>query len=189
MSGSLRKRGTDSWQVRVSLGERDPATGRYRYVVRQVRGTKRDAQRVADALASEVARGAHRQSGKRTVAELLEEWMVHLEGQGRAASTLVRYRSAINANIVPRLGNVDITKLEPAQTRRASPCRSPVPPCPPAPPAPPVAPTRTRPPPRPPRLPPEPLPCTSLRCLTRLAFRSERSRAVTPPVPQAWPRA
>ena len=115
MSGSLRKRGTDSWQVRVSLGERDPTTGRYRYVMRQVHGTKRDAQRVADTLASEVARGGHRQSGKRTVSELLEEWMAHLEGQGRAASTLVRYRSAIKSNIVPRLGDVDITKLEPAQ--------------------------------------------------------------------------
>ncbi len=55
------------------------------------------------------------QTGRRTVTELLEEWMMHLEGQGRAASRLVRYRSAINTNIVPRLGNVDITKLEPAQ--------------------------------------------------------------------------
>ncbi|MDA8302821.1 MAG: hypothetical protein M0005_15080 [Actinomycetota bacterium] len=28
MSGSVRKRGANSWQVRVSLGERDPRTGR-----------------------------------------------------------------------------------------------------------------------------------------------------------------
>ena len=115
MSGSVRKKGTNSWQVRVSLGERDPKTGRYRYVLRQVHGTKRDAQRAADALAAEVARGGHRQNGRRTVADLLDQWMAHLEGQGRARSTLVRYRSAVNANIKPVLGKVDIAKLEPAQ--------------------------------------------------------------------------
>lgn len=111
----MRKKGSNSWQVRVSLGERDPETGRYRYVVRQVHGTKRDAQRAADALAAEVARGSHRHSERRTVSALLDQWMVHLEGQGRALSTLVRYHSAIRANIKPALGNIDIAKLEPAQ--------------------------------------------------------------------------
>ena len=37
------------------------------------------------------------------------------ERQGRARSTLVRYRSAINANIKPVLGKIDVAKLEPAQ--------------------------------------------------------------------------
>jgi integrase len=40
--------------------------------------------------------------------------MTHLESQGRAQSTLTRYRSAINANIKPRLGNVSISKVAPA---------------------------------------------------------------------------
>ena len=111
----MRKKATNSWQVRVSLGERGPETGRYRYVLRQVHGTKRDARRAADALAAEVARDGHRQSGRRTVSDLLDRWMAHLEGRGRARSTLVRYRSAVNANIKPALGKVDIAKLKPAQ--------------------------------------------------------------------------
>lgn len=49
------------------------------------------------------------------MADLLDQWMAHLEGQGRARSTLVRYRSAINANIKPALGKIDIARLEPAQ--------------------------------------------------------------------------
>ena len=111
----MRKKGSNSCQVRVSLGERDPETGRYRYVLRQVHGTKRDARRAADALAAEVARDGHRQSGRRTVSDLLDRWTAHLEGRGRARSTLVRYRSAVNANTKPALGKVDIAKLEPAQ--------------------------------------------------------------------------
>jgi hypothetical protein len=75
--------------VRVSVG-RDPTTRRYQYASRTVRGTKRDAQRAAAELVTEVERGGHRQKGRHTVAELLDRWMEHIEGQGRAASTLTR---------------------------------------------------------------------------------------------------
>jgi integrase len=93
-------------------------TGRWRYVERHVRGTKRDAQRALDALSVEVARGSHRTSGRRTVNDLLDSWVTHLEAQGRAESTLVRYRSAIRANISPRLGRLDITRVGPAELDR-----------------------------------------------------------------------
>jgi protein tyrosine phosphatase (PTP) superfamily phosphohydrolase (DUF442 family) len=39
-----------------------------------------------------------------TVAELLEHWILHITSQGRAPSTLERYRSSMKANIVPALG-------------------------------------------------------------------------------------
>ena len=39
MPGSIRHRGGDSWQVRVSLG-RDPDTGHYRYASRYVHDTE-----------------------------------------------------------------------------------------------------------------------------------------------------
>lgn len=116
MSGSIRKRGEGSWQVRVSTGARDPASGRYLYAERHVRGTKRDAQRALDALSVEVARGGHRQQAKRrTVSDLLEAWMAHLEAQGRAPTTMHRYRTAIRANINPHLGRYDIARLGPAE--------------------------------------------------------------------------
>ncbi len=105
------------WQVRVPLG-RDPSTGRYRYVGRYVQGTKRDAQRAAAELIIEVDRGGHREEGRHTVNELLDRWMAHIEAQGRAESTLARYRSCINANIKPRLGAKAINKLGPADLDR-----------------------------------------------------------------------
>jgi integrase len=117
VQGNIRRRGADSWQVRVSLG-RDPETGRYRYVGRYVQGTKRDAQRAAAELITEVDRGGHREEGRHTVNELLDRWMAHIEAQGRAESTLARYRSCINANIKPRLGAKAINKLGPADIDR-----------------------------------------------------------------------
>jgi integrase len=112
--GSIRQKGPDRWQVRVSLG-RDPVTGHYRYLHRDVRGGKREARRVATQLAAEVDRGGHQHPNRYTVAELLEAWITHIEAQGRAPSTLSRYRSAMRANIVPALGTVTIDKLGPAQ--------------------------------------------------------------------------
>ena len=113
VQGSLREKGPGHWQVRISLG-RDPVAGRYRYLHRDFRGTKREAQRYAAQLVTEVDHGGHQHPGRYTVAELLDRWMEHLETQGRAPSTLVRNRSVIKANIVPRLGGVRIDRLGPA---------------------------------------------------------------------------
>ncbi len=111
MRGSIRQRGPKVWQVRVSLGK-DPDTGRYRYAQHYVNGGKRDAQRASAELVAEIERGGHRQRGRHTVEELLDRWMAHIESQGRAPSTLVRYRSAIDVNIKPRLGRVEIAKVD-----------------------------------------------------------------------------
>ncbi len=116
MRGSVRQKGEGRWQVRVSHG-RGPVTGRYRTIAREVRGRKRDAELLAAKLVAEVERGAYRdqEANRLTVTDLLGHWMAHIEAQGRAASTLTRYRSVISVNILPRLGGVQVTKLGPAQ--------------------------------------------------------------------------
>ncbi len=110
MQGSIRKRSTDSWQLRVSLGK-DRATGKYRYVSRTVQGGKRDAQMALAQLVTEVGKGQHQHTERHTLEELLERWMKHLKAQGRAPGTLERYRSAINSTIVPALGHQNIDRL------------------------------------------------------------------------------
>lgn len=116
MRGSIRQRGANKWQVRVSAG-RDPVTGRYRLVERTVVGSKRTAQRAAAELVTQLERGQV-QAERGTVAELLDRWMEHIDVQGRAPSTLVRYRSAIRANIRPALGHVRLSKLSAADLDR-----------------------------------------------------------------------
>lgn len=111
MRGSIRQRGPDEWQVRVSAG-RDPASGRYRYVSRTVHGGKRQAQRAAAELVAEVDKDKHEAAAPRgSVAQLLDQWMDHITAQGRAPSTLMRYRSAIDGRIVPVLGPIEVARL------------------------------------------------------------------------------
>lgn len=117
MPGSIRAKGPDRWQVRVSVG-RNPATGRYRYLTREIQGTKRDAQKLAARLVTEVDQGSHRHPDRHTVAELLERWMEHIEGLGRAPSTLVRYEGSIRREILPGLGHLRIDRIEPVDIDR-----------------------------------------------------------------------
>jgi integrase len=112
MQGSMRERRPGVWQIRVCAG-RDPATRRFRYVTRTVQGGKRDAQRAAAKLVSSVE-GGMLPAARGTVAQLLEQWMAHIEVQGRSPSTLSRYRSAIRANIVPVLGDLQLAQLSAA---------------------------------------------------------------------------
>jgi integrase len=84
-------------------------------VQRDVRGGKREAQRFAAKLVTEVERGEHRQTGQMTVGGLLDRWMTHIESLGRSPSTLTRYRSAISTNIKPKLGTIRLDKLTPVQ--------------------------------------------------------------------------
>ena len=83
-----------------------------------MQGTKRDAQRAAAELVTDVDRGGYRDDRRHTVNELLDRWMGHIETQGRAESTLARYHSCISANIKPHLGAKAISKVGPAELDR-----------------------------------------------------------------------
>jgi hypothetical protein len=73
-------RGEGRWQVRISFG-RDPASGRYRTIAREVRARKRDAELLAAKLVAEVERGAYRdrEVSSRGGAGVLEHWIAHVE--------------------------------------------------------------------------------------------------------------
>jgi integrase len=109
VQGSIRERRPGVWQIRIYAG-RDPATHRFRYVTRTVHGGKRDAQRAAAALVSAVELGML-PAARGTVAQMLEQWMAHIEAQGRSPATMARYRSAIRANINPALGDMKLAQL------------------------------------------------------------------------------
>ena len=113
MSGTIRKRGANAWQVRTSLRQRDPETGRWRYIQRRVRVTKRNAQRALDALSVEVARGGHRTTGRRTVTDLLDAWVLHLEalGQSRVHARPLPQRNPRQPTALVRTARTESTDL------------------------------------------------------------------------------
>ena len=91
MSGSIREKRPGYWEVRVSLG-RDPVTGVAQYASRAMRGMKREAQKALTALAHAVdEQGVAAAPG--TVGSLIEDWLQHIEREGRSPSTMAGYRS------------------------------------------------------------------------------------------------
>jgi integrase len=111
VAGSLRRRGRDSWELRVHAG-RDDATGRKLYVTRTVRGGKREADRALARLVTEVEQGsvlAH--SG--TVAELCERWF-EASRTSWSPTVVVGYRSLLDRHILPTFGHVSLRRLRTA---------------------------------------------------------------------------
>jgi hypothetical protein len=88
MSGSMRQRGRDTWELRVYIGL-DPDSRRRRYATRTVHGTRRAA---TAAMAELVEAAAYSRLRAGTVGELLERWMAAASA-GWSASTVRETRS------------------------------------------------------------------------------------------------
>ena len=103
VKGSIRQRGSGSFELRVYVGT-DPDTGKRRWITRTVRGTRADAQRELRVLAAHAnvapAVGAHT-----TVAELLDQWFA-------------RGRTGWSPTTVRNLGSIVERHLRPARNRR-----------------------------------------------------------------------
>jgi integrase len=108
MTGSLRPRGANSWELRVYQGT-DPTTGQQRYATRTIRGSRTEAQReLADLVA--VASVAPVVGARTTLAELLERWFA-TSAANWAPTTVVNTRSIIDRHLAPGLGSVGVRDL------------------------------------------------------------------------------
>jgi integrase len=101
--------------VRVSLG-RDPETGKYRTLAREVHGGRRDAEKAAARLLTEIADG-HAVAARGSVADLLKRWLEHQESRGLAPRTLHGYRK-FSKRISADLGRIQLRKLTAADLDR-----------------------------------------------------------------------
>src|SRR5437763_1056674 len=94
-----RQREPGVWELRVYAGV-DPHTGKKRWISRTFRGGTREASKALAALATEIDGGDHRHDA-RTVNELFDAWLVHLEARGRAPATPHGYRNKIDKHQLP----------------------------------------------------------------------------------------
>ena len=116
MSGSMRQRGEESWQLRVHAG-RDAITGRKRYVERTFRGNKREASKALAALVTETDQGASQPAKDGTVGALLNEWIDHA-APSFSPKTVATCRMYIDNPIVPAIGSLSASKLTAAELDR-----------------------------------------------------------------------
>ena len=115
MRGGLREKTPGVWEVRFEAG-RDPLTGRRRQVSRTVRGTKRDAQQVLNALVADADAGRV-SSSTATFRQLADEWLA-LAGGDLSPTTLRRYRGLLDKRILPALGARPIHSIRPNELDR-----------------------------------------------------------------------
>lgn len=112
MTGCIRKRSENSYTIIVSLG-RDPVTGKKKQSWRTVRGNKKDAERELTKLLNEINTGTYLEPSKLTVAEYLEKWLAEYAEGNVAGKTFERYCGIVRKQLIPDLGRLPLTKLQP----------------------------------------------------------------------------
>ncbi len=108
LAPGIREKRPGYFEVRV-YGGLDPLTGKARQVTRTVRGSVKDANALRAQLLTEVAdRGV---AVRRSVSELFDAVVEHLEALGREPTTMQGYRT-IARKAAERIGRIPVGKLK-----------------------------------------------------------------------------
>jgi integrase len=112
VKGHIRERSPGHWAIVLDV--RDTATGKRKRRWHSFAGTKRAAQIECARLISEFSRGTYLEPNKTTVAHFLDRWLADIKSRV-APRTHERYVEIVGKNLVPVLGAVVLTKLQPMQ--------------------------------------------------------------------------
>ncbi len=119
MTGTMRKRGRNIWEITVERG-RD-AKGKRRRRSRTVHGTKADADRKQREMVAEAERerllGKNSADAKLLVQDWLKTWLEDVVRRYPGVTTYERYTSAAEKHIIPTIGEVPISELSPRHIR------------------------------------------------------------------------
>jgi integrase len=110
MSGHIRRRGEQSWELKYEAGT-DPRTGRRITKYASFKGTKREAQAELVRLMDAVRRGDYIDPSKVTVSEFLDRWDKDWATNNVSPKTRERFSQLIMHQVLPNLGNMPIQKL------------------------------------------------------------------------------
>jgi integrase len=116
MKGHIRRRSASTWAIILDV--RDPETGKRRRKWHSFTGTKRKAQVECARLISEMSRGTHVDPTQLTVATFLDRWLEDMKAQLTPRSH-ERYTELARKNLVPLIGGLPLTKLQPATISQA----------------------------------------------------------------------
>ncbi|HEY5378692.1 MAG TPA: tyrosine-type recombinase/integrase [Pseudolabrys sp.] len=111
--GHIRAQGKRSWEIKFDAG-RDPVTGRRLTKYVSFKGTKRAAQNELTRLLSTRNDGSFIEPSKETMATFLSRWLEHMRAHV-SPRTHERYTEIVDKNLVPAIGAVLLTKLQPQQ--------------------------------------------------------------------------
>jgi integrase len=97
----------------IDLG-RDPFSGRRQRRFANIKGTRRDAERVLAARIHAIETGTDIDAPRITVAEYLQRWLRDYAKPDVAPRTYERYAEIVARHVVPKLGMVPLSQLRPA---------------------------------------------------------------------------
>src|SRR5262245_41060880 len=112
MSGHIRRRGSQSWELKFDTG-RDPSTGKRLTKYRAFKGTKAEAKAELVRLINSTHQGDYVDPSKTTLGEFLDRWLRDWATINVGAKTRERYQELVTAHIQPYIGAVPIQKLQP----------------------------------------------------------------------------
>ena len=118
MRGHIRQRSKGTWQCVIEL-DRDPLTGRRRQLRRTIQGRKKDAELLLAQLISQRELGIDVPSGKVTVGQFLQRWLIDYVEVHVAPKTHERYEQISRLHLVPTMGGITLTRLRPLQIQGA----------------------------------------------------------------------
>ncbi len=114
MNGHVYKRAKGTWTIMYDLSP-DPVTGKRRQKSQTVKGTKRDADRALREILSSLEQGTYVKPSKVTVGEWLDQWCESYAVMNTSDRTYISYRSILDKHIIPGLGRIYLSSLEPQQ--------------------------------------------------------------------------
>jgi integrase len=120
VKGHVRERPPGSGNWYAVIGMRDPATGKRKLKWHSLPGCdgKRKAQIACARLISAMQSGTYQEPSKVTVAVFLDRWLEHMKPQV-SRGTHETYTEIVRKRLVPLLGGVVLTQLQPMQVSEA----------------------------------------------------------------------
>jgi integrase len=111
MKGHIRERSPGHWAIVIDVSDGGKRKQRWH----SFKGTKRQAQIECARLIAELQNGTAVEPSRMTVADFLERWIEHMQGQVSPRS----HERYARKNLAPLLGALTLTKLQPAYISQA----------------------------------------------------------------------
>jgi integrase len=117
MRGTLRRKTDDTWQLRIFRGRDEAGRQIFDYHTIHAR-TKREAESVRTQVLHALDTGGYVEPSRLTVALYLEQWLDDYAAHSLAPKTYDSYCDIVRKHLIPALGDVRLSQLQPARIER-----------------------------------------------------------------------
>jgi integrase len=116
MKGHIKQEFNGRWFAQVYIGRDE--RGRMKYRKHRTR-TKREAQTWLNQTLADLQSGDYSTPVRMSVASYLEYWLTNYARPNLSAKTTERYEEIIRTHLVPALGHISLSRLQPSQIQQA----------------------------------------------------------------------